>query len=88
MGTQTIGGSLFREDLPQNIVRVPIVTQPKCNDVTADLMLEFVQAFEASALLFSRWMKSELTAMNCKVAGNKGEKDLLVGVSQGQVPIS
>jgi hypothetical protein len=51
-------------------------------------MLEFVQAFEASALLFSRWMKSELTAMNCKVAGNKGEKDLLVGVSQGQVPIS
>jgi len=88
MGAKTIGGSLFSEDLPQNIVRVPISTQSKSNDVAAYLMLEFVQAFEASILLFSWRMKPELTAMNCKVAGNKGEKNLLIGVCQGQVPVS
>jgi hypothetical protein len=88
MGTKTIRGSLLSEDLPQNIVRVLIATRSKSNDVAAYLMLEFVQAFEGSTLLLSWWMKPEPTTMNCKVAGNKGEKNLLVGVCQGQVPIS
>jgi hypothetical protein len=88
MAAKTTGSSFFSEDLPQNIVRVLISTQSKSNDVAAYLMLEFVQAFEASILLFSRRMKPELTAMNCKVVGNEGEKNLLVGGCQGQVPIS
>lgn len=53
----------------------------------AYLMLEFVQAFEGLPILFSRWMKPELAAVNGKVAGNEGEKNLLVGVREGQVPI-
>jgi hypothetical protein len=50
MGSQAVSRRLC-EYLPQILVRVPVATRPKSNDVTTYLMLKLVQSFEPSALL-------------------------------------
>jgi hypothetical protein len=91
MSRQTIRRSILMEYLPEDVVRVSVVPQSNCRDMTTYLVLKFVQAFEGGEgfpLLRSRWGKAKVTAMNGEMAGNEGEKNLFVGVSQGQVPIS
>jgi hypothetical protein len=78
MRTETVRDGRLGEDLPQNIVGVPVAIQSKSDDVAAYLVLEFVQAFEGSPVQLSWRMNPELTAMNRKVARNKAEKDLFV----------
>jgi hypothetical protein len=49
--TQSVGGSLLGQYLPENVVRIPVAAGSECSNVGAYLMLEFVQALESSDLL-------------------------------------
>jgi len=79
---------LLIENGPQNIIRISVLPQTNCSDVPAYLMLELVQATEGSGLLWPRQVKTEGAAMNRQLVGYEGEKDLFVGICEGQVPIS
>ena len=68
-------------DVPKNIVGISVAADTDCCDVTAYLMLQFVQTFERFVLLsFGQAVQTNSTALNRKVVGKESKKNLLAVV--------
>ncbi len=84
VGQYAIQSCLLFEYVPQDLIRVSLLLQSDCRHVAAQLMVKLVQSFEGVDLLSSCQIEAKASAMNRELAGNKGEKNLFVGVWQCQ----